>query len=271
MKKLRGIPYLAIFLLNLLVGFLGGSKVLPERTGLAYPIIEKTGAMDNSIPALANEQRSILLVTVDDLDASKPRLTGVWAVLYVPTNPRLTLLPIYPTLNRGSEDKLANSFRLYKEAGTSRLDPAFVSLLEEHIPWWSGYILLDHTALTEVVNYWAYSPGLIRESSLFGSSSNVAKHYGSQVISDLPSVWEDPYSSLFSQASLYQELCWGATWTDTGFEAGQTLEHMAQIKNHYSTDLDPETILAEMQSLRGLGGSLVCEFPTISVQARIVK
>lgn len=268
MKKLRSLPYLVIFLVNLLVGYLGGSKVLPDRTGLAYPVIEQTAGLANSIPALANGQRSILLITVDRLEAQHPRLTGVWAVLYVPDNPRLTLLPIFPALNRSElGDELAKSFRIQQEAGARRLDPAFIRIIQEQIPWWSGYILLDKAALAEVVDYLVYSPAPRPDSSPFNQSSDPAKGYGSQAVAGLRDAGEDPYSALFSQASLYQELCWGLAWR----EANQTREPAGLINKHFSTDLNPEEILTEIQELRGLGGSLVCEFPTLSVQARIVK
>lgn len=270
MKKLRILPYLIIFSLNLLVGFLGGSKVLPEKAGKAYPVIEQTAAMSDSIPAMANGQRSILLVTVDKLDALHPRLTGVWAVLYVPANPRLTLLPIFPAFSAGSGEQLVNSFGIQQEAGSRKLDPAFLSLVEEQIPWWSGYILLDQAALAEVVDLWVYSPANPSDSSPLGSSAPLEK-YGSRVVSGLPNAQDDPYSALFSQASLYQELCWGLAWSETGSEGSQARERITRIKNHFSTDLDLETILTEIQDLRGLGGSLVCEFPTLSVQARIVQ
>jgi hypothetical protein len=272
MKMLRSLPYLVIFLVNLLVGFLGGSQILPERAGKTYPIIEKADILEDSIPTLANGQRSILLVTVDRFDTRNPRLTGVWAVLYVPTNPRLTLLPIFPALNGGiAGDELAKTFRIRQESGTPKLDQAFTSLIEQQIPWWSGYILLDQTALAEVVNLWVYSPGAIKDSSAVKRSNGSTKEYGKQVISNLPDVWEDPYSALFSQASLFQELCWGMAWAETGIEASQYREHIKLIKDHFSTDLDPQVVLTEIQNLRGLGGSLVCEFPTLSVQARIIK
>jgi hypothetical protein len=272
MKKLRSLPYLVIFLLNLLIGFLGGSQVLPERTGKAYPIFVQTAGMDSPIPALANGQRSILLITVDKLEARKPRLTGVWAILYVPTNPRVTLLPIYPALNqKETGEELANSFRIQQSAGSPSLDPAFISLIQEQIPWWSGYILVDQTALAEVVDLWVYPPGLGRNISPSNAGSRSADHSGSQLVSDIPKVWEDPYSALFSQASLYQELCWGVAWAGAGLDASQTQEALAGIRKHFSTDLDPEIFVKEIQNLREQGGSLVCEFPTLSVQARIVK
>jgi hypothetical protein len=266
MKKLHSLPYLVIFLANLLAGFLAGSKVLPEKAGKTYPIIEGASGMDSSVPALANGQRSILLVTVDKLEARKPRLTGVWAVLYVPGNPHLTLLPIYPVLTgQDSGDELANRFGIQQDGSTLRLDQTFTKQIQEYIPWWSGYLLLDQEAVSGIVDYWVNSPGTNR------TSIDTMKQSGNKAFSDLPYAWEDPFSALYSQASLYQELCWGMAWSETGFEVSQAREHISLIKNHFSTDLDPLLILNEIKNLRGLSGSLVCEFPTLSVQARIVK
>jgi hypothetical protein len=272
MKKLRSLPYLVIFLVNLLVGFLGGSKVFPERAGNIYPMVELAVQMDNPIPAMANGQRSILLITVDKLDARKPRLTGVWALLYVPTNPRLTLIPVFPTLNnRDTKGELAKSFKIQQEASSRKLDPTFIRLIQEQIPWWSGHIILDQRALAEVVDLWVYSSGMISNNSPSNDDKRSAKNNRIQIISDLSDAWDDPYSALFSQASLYQELCWGMAWSEIDFKTSQTQELVIAIRKHFSSDLDPELILTEILNLRDLGGNFICEFPTLSVQARVIK
>jgi hypothetical protein len=267
MKKLGNYPYLAIFLANLLVGYLGGSRVFLEKPGDTAPLLEQTTAPGQSIPALANGQRSLLLISVDRLDERKPRLTGVWVVLYVPSDARLTLLPIFPALSaKGTTDELARTFSIYKEADAPRLNPAFVESVKQHIPWWSGFILMDEIALAEIIDVWVGPAGISARST-----ASSGKQYASQLISDLPRVWDDPYSALFGQASLYQEICWGVAWAENGFHASQLQERIHLFEKHLSTDLDPLLVLSELQNLRGQGGSLICEFPTLSVQARIVK
>jgi hypothetical protein len=267
MKKLGSLPYLAIFLANLLVGYLGGSRVLPEKPGDTALPLEQTTAPGQSIPALANGQRSLLLISVDKLDERKPRLTSVWVVLYVPSDARLTLLPIFPALSaKDTLDELTRNFSIHKEADSPRLNPAFEESVRQHIPWWSGFILMDEIALAEIIDIWVGSTGVSA-----GSNPSSGKQFGSQLISELPRAWDDPYSALYSQASLYQEICWGVAWAENGFHASQLQERITLFEKHLSTDLDPLLILSELQNLRGQGGSLMCEFPTLSVQARIVK
>lgn len=272
MKKLSRLPYLAVFLANLLVGYLGGSRVLPVKPADSSPSVVHSAAPGETIPALANGQRSLLLVTVEDLEARKPRLTSVWMLLFVPTDSRLTLLPIFPSLpmiDSGAE--LVESFRIHEAAGTLSLDPVFLENVRKHVPWWSGYILLDETALAEVANKWMFSSGVSQEASTSIFTGSSEQPDGSRAVAGLPHAWDDPYSALFGQASLYQELCWGLAWANGGFQTGQLQALSTSVEKHFSTDLDPQLILSEFQNLTGRGGNLVCEFPTLSVQARVVK
>ena len=263
MKYLRSSLYLAIFLTNLLIGYLGGLRVLPTSLEKVASIAKSEPVFaDTPIPSLANGQRSLLLITVDQLEARQPQLTGIWLVLYVPSDPRLTLLPIYPALSmKDAGNELSDAFRLQNKAGHLSPDPQFLDLVRAHVPWWSGYILLDEAAIAEVIDFMV---------NFEKASKSPDPNHFSQVMSDL-SIWEDPYAALFGQASLYQEMCWGLAWMESGTALAQIQDRFALKAGHFSTDLIPDQILAELQNLRGQAGSIVCEFPTLSVQARIVK
>jgi hypothetical protein len=263
MKYLRSFLYLAIFLTNLLVGYLGGLRVFPANPKEAVSLAHSESIVaDTPIPSLANGQRSLLLITADQLEAREPRLIGVWLVVYVPSDPRLTLLPIFPAPSMKDAGKeLSDAFRLQNNAGHMSPDPQFLEIVRELIPWWSGYILLDEPAIAEMIDYMVYFEK--------ASQSPNPNHF-SQILSEL-SMWQDPYSSLFGQASLYQEMCWGIAWMEAGTTLAQLQDRFAFKQGHFSTDLTADHILAEIQNLRGQAGSIVCEFPTLSVQARIVK
>jgi hypothetical protein len=263
MKYLRCVPYLAIFLANLLIGYLGGLRVLPASQMEAVSMAISDSVIANApIPSLANGQRSLLLITVDRLEAPQPHLTGIWLVLYIPSDPRLTFLPIYPTppMKDGGKE-LTDAFRLNNNGSFTSPDALFLDLIRKHVPWWSGYILLDESAMVEVVD--------IMTKGEMASKNSDSNQY-SQGMSEL-SIDRDPYSALFGQASLYQDICWGVAWMESGTELAELRNHFALEEGHFSTDLLPDQILADLQNLRGQGGSIVCEFPTLSVQARIVK
>jgi hypothetical protein len=263
MKYLRGFLYLAIFLTNLLVGYLGGLRVIPANPKEAASLAHSESVIaDTPIPSLANGQRSLLLITADQLEAREPRLTGIWLVLYVPSDPQLTLLPIFPapsTKDAGKE--LSDAFRLQNNAGMISPDPQFLELVRQQIPWWSGYILLDEPAIAEMIDFMVYFEK---------ASQSPDPSHSNQILSEL-SLWEDPYSALFGQASLYQEMCWGIAWMEAGTTLVQLQDRFAFKQGRFSTDLTPDHLLAELQNLRGQAGSIVCEFPTLSVQARIIK
>lgn len=263
MKYLRSIPYLAIFLANLLIGYLGGLRVLPTNQREAASTAKSTSIItDTPIPSLANGQRSLLLITVDQLEKQQPQLTGIWLVLYVQSDPRLTLMPIYPAPDmKDSGKELSDAFHLQNNAGSIGPDPIFLDLIKKQVPWWSGYILLDDAAIVEVIDFMA---------NFQQASKSLEPTHFSKIVSEL-SMWEDPYAALFGQASLYQEMCWGMAWLESGTQLAKIQDRFALKEGHFSTDLVADQILAELQNLRGQGGSIVCEFPTLSVQARIVK
>jgi hypothetical protein len=263
MKYLRGFPYLAIFLTNLLIGYLGGLRVLPANPEKALSSGKSDLIFaDTPIPSLANGQRSLLLITVDQLESRQPQLTGVWLVLYVPSDPRLTLLPIYPTPSaKDAGNDLFDAFQLQNIAGQLSPDPLFLDLVRESVPWWSGYILLDEAAIAEVIDFMV---------NFEKASQSPNPNHFSQVVSDMRT-WNDPYAALFGQASLYQEICWGMAWMESSTELAQIQDRFTLKEGHFSTDLIPGLVLAELQNLRGQAGSIVCEFPTLSVQARIIK
>jgi hypothetical protein len=263
MKYVRSLPYLAIFLANLLVGYLGGLRIFPAISRQTGSIAQSaTVVSDTPIPSLANDQRSLLLITMDKLEESQPHLTGIWLVVYIPSDPRLTLLPVYPAPSiKDSGKELSDAFRLQNNAGFLSPDPLFLDLIRAQVPWWSGYILLDEAAIAEVIDFM---------TNFQQASPDTDPAHKSQVLSEL-SQWEDPYSALFGQASLYQEMCWGMAWMASGTDLAQIHDQFTLREGHFSTDLVPDQILAELQNLRGQGGNIVCEFPTLSVQARVVK
>jgi hypothetical protein len=263
MKYLRFLPYLAIFLANLLIGYHGGLRILSASSGEAAFITNSDHVIENTpIPSLPNGQRSLLLITADQFVAQQSHLSGVWLLIYVPSDPRLTFLPIFPSPSvKDAGKELSDSFHLDHIAGHFVPNPIFLERIREHVPWWSGYIMMDNSAVAEVINL------MVDYDST--SQSTDSDHF-SQVVTE-SITWEDPYSALFGQASLYQEMCWGVAWMKANPELPQIQDRFVLKEGHFSTDLNPEQILAELQDLRGQGGSIVCEFPTLTVQARIVK
>ena len=263
MRYLRLFPYLALFLASLLIGYLGGLRVFDGSTLLASLKTGDEGLISNlSIPALANEQRSILLITADQLESHRPQLTGVWLVMYTPSEPSITLLPVYPapSMNRTVKE-LAREFRLDKRDGNLVPVSGFFDLIRNQIPRWSGYILLDEAALGELTDL----------MTRFGNpSSKPGTNPASQLGSE-SQVGEDPFLILIKQASHYQDLCWGVAQVGPMNDLTELPDLFTLQNGHFSTDLIPAQLLAEIQNLAGEGKNIVCDFPTLSVQARNIE
>lgn len=263
MRYLRLLPYLALFLANLLVGYLGGLRVFDANPVQALRMIGEEGIFaSRSIPSLVDEQRNILLITADHLEASRPQLTGIWLVMYTPTEPRITLLPVYPAPSMNHTVKeLARAFRLDNNEGDFVPRSSFFDLIRKQIPRWSGYILLDEPALGELT-------GLL--VSYGNPSSRQATNPSSQLGSESQE-GDDPFLILIKQASRYQELCWGVAQVGSMDELTELPDLLTLRNNHLITDLIPTQLLAEFQNLAGEGKNIVCDFPTLSVQAQNVE
>jgi len=263
MRYLRLFPYLALFLANLLVGYLGGLRVFDANPLQALQQTSEEGIISSmSLPTVVDEQRSILLITADQLEAPRPQLTGIWLVMYTPSEPRITLLPVYPAPSMNHTVKeLARTFRLDDNEGNLVPVSSFFDLIRNQIPRWSGYILLDEAALGELT-------GLMVS---YGNPSSKPVPNPSSKLGSESQEGEDPFLILIKQASRYQDLCWGVAQVGSMNDLTESHYLLALRNRHLSTDLNPVQFLAEFQNLAGEGKSIVCDFPTLSVQARNVE
>lgn len=263
MRYLRIFPYLALFLATLLVGYLGGLRVFDGSSLQTSLKGGKAGFISNvSIPALANEQRSILLITADQLDTTRPQLTGIWLVMFFPSDPRITLLPVYPAPSMNHTVlELARAFRLNHSEGNLVPVSSFFDLIRKQIPSWSGYILLDEAAIGEMTDLMAS----------YGKAFSESKKKPNSQLGPGTHVGEDPYLILIKQASNYQDMCWGVAQMGSTNDLAELPDLFTLQYGHLITDLRLAQLLADIQNLAGEGKNIVCDFPTLSVQAHNVE
>jgi len=188
------------------------------------------------------------VVGIDRLDSSSPRLEGVWLFLYLPEIPKLTMIPLYPSLQGGASSNdsvLEKNFHLTNE---KRLDPVFVSSLRSLDLWWNSSIVLDETTLAEVIE------------RLSGVSTNGQPINGIRAVAKLPLAWEKPQEAIRAQAALLAGLCKKENKPNTPLDVIGLFD---KFSNHLSSDIDAGQLLQDWKSMSASGNSVNCEFPTM--------
>jgi hypothetical protein len=184
----------------------------------------------------SNLQENLLLIAVDQMDNSAPKLKAVWLVMQIKGNSHLTWMPIFPTL---SEDKSGNliqdQFNLDK---TLLPTEAFLSCIYEQGLWWNGYLVIDQTAAAALTKAIASEP--FKQPSI-NSPSN-----------------PDPQSEIKRQAGIISWLCQQSAGKASHFTL-QTLEKLSP--SHLVSNLELETLFSLWQN--NPGTQVTCEFPSL--------
>ncbi len=214
----------------------------------------------NQKPPTRMEQHNVLLIGVDDLGSLTPTLESVWLILYIPDLPQITWMPIYPHVLRRQDGMHIEARASVREAFniTNGAYPSqgFLSIIEEEGIWWDYYILVDQTAVIELID----SLGGI-DSLTPGKIPETKKSSGSEAFSDLRSTSGNLQEALISQANLIQQLC--RIPPESYLKLDQALSIFKQLDDHLKTDLTPQQIIEGLQSMVGNGGRFVCDFPSL--------
>jgi hypothetical protein len=256
-KKLANLPFLIIFLTSMSLGFRAGSDfILPVK--LEIPTLPAPPE-PRQLSVLASGQRSVLVVVADDLHAEEPRLESAWLVLYLPENPRITLMPIFPTLSRdiSSDEKILEKFAVQRAEGARRLDDEFLQYLRELEFWWSGYILLDKEGLSQI-SLSLIAPG--NQGKWWAAGHDILE-IEKTPLSNLPSVWGTETVSAADQARFYLDLCKQAAHYSSSQPGTAHFEMADLIPDHLNLDFYVDQLNKEIQALKKHGTSLSCEFP----------
>lgn len=195
-------------------------------------------------------QRNILVIGVDNLESPEPRLESLWMALYLTQTPALTLMPLYPSVptedgQPPQEDALlAADFHLTQEGAPV---PSFFATLQEWDMWWSGYILLDESALIQIVGWLSQA-----NQDLWVEDS--------QLLTDLPRPWVDFNAAYKGQTWLVRRLCEDVPWLEQN-SAMVLSKITALIPSHLRTDLDVSQIAEEWCGMLAHKGGFKCELP----------
>ncbi|MGE5223709.1 MAG: hypothetical protein ACM3PY_14825 [Omnitrophica WOR_2 bacterium] len=204
------------------------------------------------LATLPNGQRSLLVVATSDLTQEQPELVSAWLILFVPPEPHMTLMPLYPSSPTGNEETdsaLAAAFRLGPRQ--HELSQDFLLALHARDLWWSGYIVMDDYALSHILS--ALGPENAR--NLEGTGNISSSMQNSQL-------------TLLNQATLYQEVCWRISRPDNADQLIQDKKFIRLMSGHIYSDLSTKDALRELHQLEIPFGGLYCEFPTLSIQTQ---
>jgi hypothetical protein len=210
-----------------------------------------------SQPALSR-QRNILLIGIDSFQAEEPRLEGVWMIFYMRDFPHFMLVPIYPNQFQNMhssavvDQNLAHLFRMDEGQIPNSI---FLQALKDKELWWDGYIILDRSALSEVV-------------ALVSTEDESTRQSQQLSVSNIPDVEEAPERALLGQAELAQELCRNSSWV-LASNSNQLSILIARASVHIRTDLNLGEIAGEVKSALRYGGGISCEFPSMATAANL--
>lgn len=112
----------------------------------------------------SDAQMNLLLVLSDDLTEARPRLEGLWMIIYQGSLSRLIFLPILPSTDaHGEMERLQSMFTVQ---GDGRLAIDFIEAVRVKNIRLDGYVLIDRVAISELLQ----SGGAASPSSLEFSS-----------------------------------------------------------------------------------------------------
>jgi len=159
----------------------------------------------------------------------------------------VTLMPLYPRADGSEPVRAATLAESFSSTRFGDPSPEFLERLRHEQVWWSGYVLLDETALAALVD-------------LLGGVDLDGKHRdGFLALSSIPRPWDDRAGALQGQVGLLRSACRQA---GALFSSGPEIAGLVdKLGRHLRTSVD---IAAEVQDWLQAAGSnpaLECEFP----------
>ncbi len=192
----------------------------------------------------AQDQRNILVILVDSLSASDPRLEGLWLVGKLSSSPHLVFFPIFPSSRDGVTEPWSGAFGLDSDGLPS---VAFVENLKARNLQWDNYLVVDHASLADLIE-------------LTGRIAwNGQQLSGQDVVAKMPLAQLEPQAALQSQAFVAQELCRN---TASLMQTADPALIWGLLTHRMRSDLELASVQAARNDFALIVGGPTCEFPT---------
>jgi hypothetical protein len=245
--KISHIFFLSIYVTCIIFGFSIGKNL--KKTETAETILPSVFALPQSIPTLKNGQHNLLVVAVDNLELQQPQLRSVWLVTYFQNNPLITFLPISPTISSGEvivDQMLSDSFGIVKANGNTNISTPFFDALTRRNFWWSGYLIVDESALTSVLNEKPFE------------SDNYPVASGEIILNDPGKNSLDPQNIYDRYTQIFQDACRLIAQQE---DALNWQSFSSLIPQHIITDFDASSLIDEWTSSIKAIETPNCYFP----------
>lgn len=237
MKKTLVLALIIISLSFFVFGFWSGRNINGFFNQLGNPSSAKARANSEELP---NHQQNILVIQVDNLDASKPNLESVWLMLYIKNTPKITWMPLY--LASSSNNSIGSKFQLSKN---KTLGGKFESALRKQDIWWNGYIITDNKGVKNLLELLQTSP---KTGEATFQNTGVEMNAASLLSADD-----------MKKIEIIQNIC----QTASSLEDPQIINAWLDVSANLITDLPKEEIAGQWNSLLAGQAGLTCEFPSL--------
>lgn len=227
MKKAYFYLLFGIFALFVLTGFIGASRFLVP------PINQKIS--ETYLPAPVN-QTSVLIVQVDDMALSQPRLISAWGVFISHTQPSQVLIKtVYPELTPNpARDELARLFSLDKNGLPNG---AFLNKVRQNAFNVQHVLVLDQTSLKPVTEW------------ISGRSVSLAQI--------APTSMDAAQNILVQDAAVFNEICRGLALRESS--RGPKPDWQLLVGQHFVSDYPLDRFLQDWELLANPSAPPQCE------------
>jgi len=212
-------------------------------------LTDRVGRKEHRPEQEVSKQRNILLVLVDDLAEEIPNLEGVWLVVYLPPDPRLTFLPIFPAFPIQQETLDSSLVKLFGLSQHGKLAPSFLEAIKAKDFWWDENLVFDRVSLAVLIEL---AGGMDTGQGLVN---------GTQVIDQLPETWKDPRGAMEHQVLIASGICQNLGTLLTNPDTARLLELLSGRTYSQSDFLEH---FPGWSYLLEYGGTFSCEFPTLN-------
>ncbi|OGO36664.1 MAG: hypothetical protein A2W35_20990 [Chloroflexi bacterium RBG_16_57_11] len=195
-----------------------------------------------------NGQNNLLLILVDQVDATEPGLQGVWMLIHDSSGRKITFMPIYPAESKFGQD-VRQAVGMEKVSG---LSPKLEQVLQKQGLWWDNYLVIDKEILSRLVQ------------QADGIDLGNGRLDGQQVIGLLPIAGQDAQTAIGLQARIARGICqrFDSVLKDEGPQPVSELLIGEAMNQPVNSSLSHADLLASWNRLMRTGG-LACEFPTL--------
>jgi len=227
----------------------------PNNTGYPLPAVFNPDTIAPQGEVNNSKQRSILIITVNDLKVNGAKLDSIWLLLYVPNLPEITLIPVYPKINSSGDSikvdldyDLQTKFKL--EPG-GILDPIFLAHLRENGVTWSKYIILDRSSINQIDQF-ATNPQIEHPSGSYHGEL-------SSIITDKELTTAE---RILSQAKIAQNIC--HHYTELMLTPDTVLKYFPRLVDRIETDINAQEAAYEIWTFDKAMAGFRCVFPSFS-------